>query len=41
MNELGQILMERSIALSEHKELLELSQKVDQLMMQLHHAKLE
>lgn len=41
MNELGQALLEQSIPLSAHEELLALSQKVDQLMMQLHHAKLE
>ncbi|MFB5680948.1 aspartyl-phosphate phosphatase Spo0E family protein [Paenibacillus terreus] len=41
MNELGQALLEQSIPLSEHDELLALSQKVDQLMMQLHYAKVE
>lgn len=41
MNELGQALMEQSIPLSVHEELLVLSQKVDQLIMQLHHAKVE
>jgi len=41
MNELGQALVEQSVPLSEHEELLELSQKVDQLIVQLHHAKVE
>ncbi|MFB5762939.1 hypothetical protein [Paenibacillus medicaginis] len=41
MNELGQALLEQSVPLSEHEELLVLSQKVDQLIMQLHHAKFE
>ncbi|MFB5268624.1 aspartyl-phosphate phosphatase Spo0E family protein [Paenibacillus enshidis] len=40
MNELGQALLEQSIPLSVHEELLVLSQKVDQLIMHLHHAKL-
>jgi len=40
MNELGQLLMGQSIPLYEFEELLKLSQKVDQLMLQFHRVKL-
>ncbi|MFK4474784.1 hypothetical protein ABH897_004552 [Paenibacillus sp. RC73] len=41
MNELGQILLEQSVQLFEHEELMRLSQRVDQLVMRLYHARLE
>lgn len=41
MNELGQVLLGQSATLSKYEELLVISQKVDQLIIQLHRAKVE